>query len=120
MWPDYGTAVFWDIDGANCGDCDCLFLADDTKIDLSGISGLKEWFSEWDSESLYHTKGWGDLQWQEWWQRGFELAKQIKKLLPETVDFYYMWKTDTIWKLRPEETNDGGIFAGEIPLEVKD
>lgn len=118
MWPDYGDALFWDIEGACCGEIDRLFLDDDTEIDLSGISGLQEWYYQWDSESLYHKNNWTDKEWGDWRDRGLIMAKQIKSLLPDSVDFYYMWNTDNIWKYRPEDSDDGGLFAGNIPMLV--
>jgi hypothetical protein len=118
MWPEYGEALFWDLKGVSCGDFTRIYLDNDIEIDLTGINGLKEWFREWDSESLYHKKGWTDSEWKEWWNRGYELAKQIKKLLPYYVDFYYMWKTEDIWKIRPKDADDGGVFAWNIPLPI--
>ena len=119
MWPDYGDALFWDIEGACCGGKDCLFLDDDTKIELTGIKGLKEWYSQWDVESLDHKFGWTDKEWENWRERGLALAKQIKALLPDTVDFYYMWKTDKIWDVNPEGASDGGVLAVDAPMPVE-
>ena len=122
MDPDYGSALFWDESGCNIGDFDCFFIGDlgnSTKVDLTGIDGLKEWFLEWDVESLYHPNHWTDSQWKNWWERGLKLAKEVKTLMPENVDLLYFTLQDPIWKVRPEEANDGGLFNYGEPMKIQ-
>lgn len=118
MWPDYGEALFWNRDGANNGGYDSIYLDNGSVVDLSSIVGLKDWFVDWDNESLYDTSHWKEEDWQQWWLKGLILASRIKKILPSHVDFYYMWYTKNIWAVSPNDTNDGGIFAGDKPMPV--
>ena len=118
MWPDYGDALFWDLHGVNVGFPDVVFLKDGTGIDLTGVKGLSEWFYEWDEESTQRKSGWNDSDWIAWRQRGYELAKQVRKLLPAHVDFYYMWKSKKVWNYKPDDLGCGGCFAGESPMLV--
>lgn len=121
MYPDYGDSLFWNEEGSCIGGCDSLYLGEDgsgTKIDLSEIEGLKEWYYDWDLESLYQKHHWTDNQWREWWARGLELAKAVNELLPDDVDLYYYSLKDPLWEVRPEDTNDGGIFNEGEPIRL--
>ena len=119
MSPDYGNALFWDERGCNIGNFNHLLISTLGKeVDLTGVNGLKEWFLEWERESLYYTNRWTDSQWKEWWGRGLKLAKEIETLIPENVDLLYFTIQDPIWKVRPEETNDGGIFNYGKSMEI--
>lgn len=123
MWPDYGDALFWEEAGPCCGDCDVITLTTfgkDKDIDISGIAGLNEWYTEWNKQSLYRTDHWTDAEWDKWWHRGIKYARQVKKLLPTNYRLFYMWDSKSIWRIRPEDTDDGGIFdtSGE-EIEIK-
>lgn len=121
MDPDYADALFWDEEMYNIGGWDCLFIGETGNsigVDLSSVDGLKDWYIEWDSESLYHPQHWTDSQWNEWWERGLKLAKEVKKLLPENVDLLYFTLQDPIWITRPEEAEDGGIFNYGEPIKI--
>ena len=113
MLPDYADALFWDEEGCCIGGYDTIWLGEDNneiEIDLSSIKGLKEWFVEWDVETLSQTHHWTDEQWREWWAKGVELAKAVNKLLPDNVYLDYFSLNDPLWKVRPEDTDDGGLF----------
>ena len=119
MSPDYGNALFWDERGCNIGNFNSLLISVLGKeVDLTGVNGLKEWFLEWECESLYCSNHWIDSQWKEWWERGLKLAKEIEALMPENVDLLYFTLQDPIWKIRPEEANDGGIFNYGKSMEI--
>ncbi len=117
MKPDYGNALFWDEEGGCTGGSGSLFI-EEVEITLSNISGLKKWYDNWDTESLYQTHHWNDTQWREWWAKGLELAKAVNELLPENVDLYYFTIKAPKWKVRPEDTNDGGLFNEGEPLKI--
>ena len=51
-------------------------------------------------------------------QQGLELAKAIKALLPQNIELYYFSLKEPIWKVRPEETNDGGLFNEGEPIKI--
>ena len=120
MYPDYGDALFWDEEGCCTGVYDTIWISEDNneiEIDLSSIDELKEWFCDWETESLYQTHHWTDSQWREWWAKGVEFAKAVNKLLPDDVELYYFSLKEPLWKVRPEDTNDGGLFNDGEPIK---
>ena len=118
MSPDYGDAIFWDEEGCCIGGCKWLFVNDVVEIKLDSVTGLKEWFYDWDNESLYQTNHWTDAQWKDWWLKGLELAKAVQALLPQDIELHYFSLNEPIWKVRPEDTNDGGLFNYGDPIKV--
>ena len=122
MYPDYGGAVFWDEYGCNIGGYNYIEIDygdSRTIIDPFIVKGLKEWFVDWDAESLYHTNHWTDAQWKDWWLKGLELAKTVKALLPKDVILFYFTLKDPIWKIRPEDSYDGiGLFDEGEPIKI--
>lgn len=122
MYPDYGKALFWDEEGCCIGGYDEMFIgegADEVALAPLGIEGLKEWFHDWYDESLYQTHHWADEQWGKWWSEGLELAKAVKAKLPANVELYYFSLKDPIWKVRPEDTDDGGLFNLDVPVKME-
>lgn len=81
MWVDYGCC-FWDTMGVGSGDEGGLSLdCGDFNMD---IPGLKEWIEQWavpDSDKA---------GFEDWWKKGWLLAKEVRKRLPANVDLYYM------------------------------
>ena len=119
MQPDYGNALFWDEEGCCTGGYDDLFVGEygnENTIDLSRVNGLKKWFQEWDSKTLYPTTPWTDEQWRDWWEQGLEFAKTVNQLLPADVELSYFSLNNPVWKAKPEESNDGGLInlSGEL------
>ena len=81
MWVDY-DCCFWDTMGVGCGDDSGLSLdCGDFEMD---IPGLREWVTQW------RLLGEGNLSFEDWWKRGWVLAQEVRKRLPENVDLYYM------------------------------
>ena len=121
MYPDYGDSLFWDKEGCCIGGCKYLYVGEEgseIEIDLSNIMELMEWYYDWHWESLYQRHHWTDIQWREWWAKGLELAKAVNELLPDDVDLFYFSFKDPLWKVRPEDTNDGGIFNEGEPIKL--
>lgn len=116
MWPDYGYSLFWD-KGCNIGDPDSIYI-DNLKVDLSSISGLREWLLTWDTESFYNPSNWDKEKWIEWWKEGYHYAVLVKELLPENVELYYFSITDKVWEVWPEDSNDGGYFDEGEPIKI--
>lgn len=91
IWCDYGDALFWGrgVDGVGCclGDADSLSTYSAGEINLASIQGLREWYNEWSSAPI--PDKWTKKQWDDWYKRGYEFAKQVRKLLPDTIDLYY-------------------------------
>ena len=44
--------------------------------------------------------------------------KEVKVLIPENVDLLYFSIQEPIWKARPEESNDGGLFNYGEPIMI--
>ena len=82
------------------------------------VLGREEWYYDWHRESLYQRHHWTDIQWREWWAKGLEFAKAVNELLPDDVDLYYFSLKDPLWKVRPEDTDDGGIFNEGEPIRL--
>lgn len=121
MSPDYGDALFWDEDGGCIGDYNTIQIDEDNDeidIDLSNILGLKEWYYDWKTESLYQPHHWTDEQWREWWANGLEFAKSVNKLLPDNVKLNYFSLNDPLWEVKPEDANDGGLFNYGEPITL--
>ena len=122
MQPDYGEALFWDEEGCCIGGYDAIYIGEDGNeitVDLSSISGLKEWFREWDSKTIYHTVPLTDSQWKEWWEKGVEFAEAVNQLFPDDVELYYFSLKDPFWKVKPEDTDDGGVFNIGEPIKIR-
>lgn len=85
MWAEWGEALFWVNDGC-CGDCEVIHT-DSGDIDLTGIKGLKEWYEEFNCSNP--CEKWPAEKKKEWNRRGFELAKAIRKILPDHIDLCY-------------------------------
>ena len=121
MLPDYGEALFWDEEGCCIGGYDAIYIGEDGNeitVDLSSISGLKEWFREWDSKTTHPIVPLTDSQWKEWWKKGIEFAKAINQLLPDDVELYYFSLKDPFWKVKPEDADDGGLFNLGEPIKI--
>lgn len=81
IFPDWGYSIFWDTMGVGCGDYDEL-LTDNGVFKLN-IPGLQKWSGFYDNHDDSQT-------FKQWWQEGWELAKKIRRLLPDNIDLYYM------------------------------
>lgn len=81
IFPDYGCCM-WDTMGYGCGDEDGLFL-ESGKYSMD-IPGLKEWNGRWGTPDVQAP------DYENWWQEGWRIAKEIRKRLPLSIDIYYM------------------------------
>ena len=81
LFPDWGGCIFWDSMGAGCGDfAELVTDYDDIKLN---VPGLEKWGDFYDNHDDSQT-------FEEWWQEGWELAKEIRRHLPDRIDIYYM------------------------------
>ena len=122
MYPDYGTALFWDGEARCCGGFKNLTIYDDngkeeTTVSLESIPELEGWFWEWERYSLWRTE-YDDAAWEDWKARGYALARRVAALLPPNVEFFYLWETDRLWKVDPRDAEDGGLFNYGNPKRV--
>ena len=89
MAVDTFSYLLWDDEDAAIGDYESFYIGDD-EYSLSSLKGLKEWFMQADKYDPYTdvaqftTEGM-----EEWINRGYEYAKQIREILPKDIDLYY-------------------------------
>ena len=89
MEPDEDEEnLFYDNSGWGIGDADHLTIEDETlhqtTISLEAIEGLRQWHAEYRScceEEDFDRDGWN--------KRGLALAREVARVLPETVALYY-------------------------------
>ena len=81
MFPDYGGCMLWDTMGVGSGQFDEL-LTDFGNIKLN-VSGLQKWADFYDNHDDSQT-------FEEWWREGWELAKELRRQLPDRIDLFYM------------------------------
>ncbi len=81
MFPDWGGSIFWDTMGVGCGDFEELFT--DYGVFKLNVPGLQKWGNFYDDHNDSQT-------FEDWWQKGWELAKEIRSQLPDWIDLYYM------------------------------
>lgn len=83
------SPLFWDENDVAIGDYDYFFIGDE-EYSTSSIVGLKEWYMQADKYDPYTdiaeftTEGM-----DEWINRGYELVKQIRLMIPQDVELYY-------------------------------
>lgn len=118
MSPDYGDALFWDEDNICIGELDYIEIGK-KEIDITAIDGLRNWYKKWEAESLFYPNDWTNSEWLEWWRIGLELARMIKTQLPANVELYYFQITENVWRILPQDTNDGGVFDEIEPIHIK-
>ena len=81
MFPDYGGCIFWDTMGVGVGDADEVCLETGTfKLNVPGLDKWSEFYDNPDDS----------LSFEEYWRVGWELAKKVRKQLPDNIDLYYM------------------------------
>ncbi len=92
MWAEWGDGLFWHQKGGCCGNAEKFFIdTDDTEIDLSSMPEIKEWYDKYEN-TYYPESPWPKSEYQEWIAQGWELAKKIRLMLPDSVDLFYQWR----------------------------
>ena len=88
MWAEYGFGLFW-VKGGCCGNLEKIWRY---SIELPAELGIKEWYDEFDN--LNPEEGWSSpSEYKDWLDRGWEIAKKIRQLLPESVDLLFEWRS---------------------------
>lgn len=83
MFPEYGMVALWDTMGVGCGDHEHLYSDyDEFKYH---IPDFEEWLSEYDRS--YKEEIW---DFSSYWMRGWNIAIELRKILPDYIDLYYM------------------------------
>ena len=86
---DTYSPLFWENGIVGIG-YDDEFSIGNTSFSLSHLKGLHEWYQQADKYDPYTsiaeftTNGM-----DEWIRQGYQYAKQIKKMIPCNIDFYY-------------------------------
>lgn len=89
MWAEWGGGLFWQ--GKCCGNANGFFIETDRKkIDLTDILELQEWYDEFDNRAPEDM--WPEEEYNKWFEKGWTLAKLVRKRLPDSVDLFYQWK----------------------------
>lgn len=83
IFPDWGGCIFWDTMGVGCGDFEELETVTNDKSFKLNVPGLQKWSDFYDNHDDSQT-------YEEWWQEGWILAKEIRRQLPDYIDLYYM------------------------------
>lgn len=106
MWAEYGFGLFW-VKGGCCGNLEKIWRY---SLELPAELGIKEWYDEFDN--LNPEEGWSSpSEYKDWLDRGWDIAKKVRQLLPESVDLLFEWK--------PYRFEDGHSYV-EIPRIVPD
>ena len=84
MFPEWGGCIFWDTMGVGSGDDEIIYRDgnEEPAIKLD-IPGLKKWSEYYDNHD-------DSQSFEEYWREGWELAKLVRKQLPEHIDLFYM------------------------------
>ena len=110
MWAEWGGGLFWQ--GKCCGDANGFFIETGCKrIDLTDMPELREWYDEFDNRTPEDV--WPKEEYNKWFERGWTLAKLVRKRLPDSVDLFYQWKRYSL--SRPIEGNSDIPFI--VPNE---
>ncbi len=83
LFPDWGGCIFWDTMGAGSGDFEKLYTDTDDKTFKLNVPGLEKWGDFYDNHDNSQT-------YEQWWHEGWDLAKEIRRQLPDYIDLYYM------------------------------
>ena len=107
MWAEWADALFWHQRGGCCGNAERFFVdTENTEIDLTDMPELRIWYDEFNNSDIFAAMP------EEWYKRGWEIAKKVRMRLPQSVDLFYEWK--------PFPGNSKGIKGSEIPILVPD
>lgn len=84
MFPDWGGCIFWDTMGVGSGGHEKIYRdyidCADIKLDVLGLKKWSEYYDNHDDSQSF----------EEYWLEGWNLAKQVRRQLPDNIDLYYM------------------------------
>ena len=84
MFPEWGGCIFWDTMGVGSGDDEFIYRDGNEESDIKlDVPGLKKWSDFYDNHD-------DSQSFEEYWREGWELAKLVRKQLPEHIDLFYM------------------------------
>lgn len=87
LWPEYGDALFWSMDNKCCGSATEIWNANGVRVDLSSISGLREWYDKYGAD-VHPAYEWTEEEYVQWCKDGHQYLESIRKLLPSEIDLF--------------------------------
>ena len=112
MEPDDDSkTVFWNEAGSEMGTVDELTIYTDDKsrkIDLTEFrwhDDLIAWHQFYQDNVRNGYKDVDNIGWLKWWSKGWELAKEVRKLLPEDIELQYGHKSQVVQVLNGTDLN---------------
>lgn len=112
MEPDDDSKnIFWNEGGSEMGTTDELTIYKDDKsqkIDLTAFcwhNDLIAWHKFYQENIHDGYKKIDNTGWLKWWSKGWELAKEIRKLLPEDIELTYGHISQTVQVLEGTDLN---------------
>ena len=105
FWPTENT-LFEDSAYDGCGDYKTLHIEisenNFVDIDISSVKGLQDWHQEFIMNYYDDKSVRTDEVWNAWFDRGLELARCVKALLPNNVDLYYLYDSRPVFRTRKD------------------
>lgn len=105
FWPTENT-LFEDSAYDSCGDYKTLHIEisenNFVDIDISSVKGLQDWHQEFIMNYYDDKSVRTDEVWNAWFDRGLELARCVKTLLPNNVDLYYLYDSRPVFRTRKD------------------
>ena len=108
---DDSNTVFWDEGGSAMGTIDELTIykgKKSQKINLTEFvwhKAMTEWHKFFQENIHDEYKNINNTGWLKWWSKGWGLAKEVRKLLPEDVELTYGYSSQAIKVLNGAELN---------------
>lgn len=125
MEPDDDSKIiFWNEGGSEMGTTDELTIYKDDKsqkIDLTAFywhNELIAWHKFYQENICNGYKTIDNIGWLKWWSKGWELAKEIRKILPEDIEFTYGHISQAVQDLEDTRLNTES-FRLSFPKHMK-
>lgn len=116
LWPTKDS-LFEDSAYDTCGDYKTLRIETSenvfTDVNLSSVEGLKEWHKDFVAHFYDNKSTRNSEEWNTWFNKGLELAKKVKSLLPKNVDFYYLYDCKPIFRTHKDGSKYWNQWDGE-------
>ncbi|MGN0207000.1 MAG: DUF6578 domain-containing protein [Muribaculaceae bacterium] len=116
MEPDDDSkSIFWNEGGSQMGTIDELTIYKDDKsrkIDLTTFcwhNDLIAWHKFYQENISDGYKTIDNVGWLKWWSKGWGLAKEIRKLLPEDIELNYGYISQAVQVLEGTDLNTGSL-----------
>lgn len=116
LWPTK-ESLFEDSAYDSCGDYRTLHIEvsknNFVDVDISSVKGLQDWHQEFIKKIYDDNSRKSDEEWCAWFDRGLELARCVKALLPNNVDLYYLHDSRPVFHTRKDGSKYWNQWDGE-------